>query len=116
MMLLRARWITAVACGAALILGAKSQRSARHVMAAAGAPSLSSSPDAVCAGCHRRTYERYQATPMARASGPAMGGLIEGSFTHAASGVHYKTFQRDGTAWLSYARPETAAGGYLSGE
>jgi predicted CXXCH cytochrome family protein len=53
---------------------------------------------------------------MAWASGPAMEGLIEGSFTHAASGVHYRTFQRDGTAWLSYARPETAAGGYLSGE
>jgi Flp pilus assembly protein TadD len=53
---------------------------------------------------------------MARASGTAMDGLIEGSFTHAASGVHYRIFERDGTAWLSYARPETAAGGYLNGE
>jgi Tfp pilus assembly protein PilF len=53
---------------------------------------------------------------MARASGGAMDGLIEGRFTHAASGVHYRIFKRDGAGWLSYARPETAAGGYLSGE
>lgn len=53
---------------------------------------------------------------MARASGTAMEGLMEGSFTHEASGVHYKIFERDGAGWLSYARPATAAGGYLSGE
>jgi Flp pilus assembly protein TadD len=53
---------------------------------------------------------------MARASGVAMDGLIEGKFTHAASGVHYRIFRRDGAGWLSYARPETAAGGSLSGE
>jgi predicted CXXCH cytochrome family protein len=53
---------------------------------------------------------------MARASGPAMDGLIEGSFTHEASGVHYHIFKRDGASWLSYARPAVAVGGYLSGE
>ena len=53
---------------------------------------------------------------MARASGPAMDGLMEGSFTHEASGVHYRISQRDGAGWLSYARPAAAAGGYLSGE
>jgi tetratricopeptide (TPR) repeat protein len=53
---------------------------------------------------------------MARASGPASDGLMEGSFTHAASGVHYRIFQRDGAGWLSYARPATTAGGYLNGE
>jgi hypothetical protein len=45
-----------------------------------------------------------------------MDGLIEGSFTHAASGVHYRIFTRDGAGWLSYARPATATGGYLNGE
>jgi Flp pilus assembly protein TadD len=53
---------------------------------------------------------------MARASGLAMDGLMQGSFTHAASGVHYGIFERNGAGWLSYARPATAAGGYLSGE
>ncbi len=53
---------------------------------------------------------------MARASGPALDGLMQGSFTHAASGVHYMIFERDGAGWLSYARPATAARGYLNGE
>ncbi len=34
----------------------------------------------------------------------------------AASGVHYRIFERNGAGWLSYARPATAAGGYLNGE
>ena len=53
---------------------------------------------------------------MARASGPAMDGLIEGAFTHEASGVHYRVFERDGAGRLSYARSGAAPGGYLSGE
>jgi hypothetical protein len=53
---------------------------------------------------------------MARASGAAIDGLMRGSFTHAASGVHYSIFERNGAGWLSFARPATAAGGYLSGE
>jgi Flp pilus assembly protein TadD len=53
---------------------------------------------------------------MARASGAAMDGLMEGSFTHQASGVHYRIFKRDGAGWLSYARPAEATGGYLNGE
>ena len=84
--------------------------------AQAVSPSAAAIPDAACAGCHRSIYKHYEASPMARASGAALGGLIEGSFTHAASDVHYKIFERDGAAWLSYARPETAAGGYLNGE
>ncbi|HEV3151349.1 MAG TPA: multiheme c-type cytochrome [Acidobacteriaceae bacterium] len=72
--------------------------------------------DTACAGCHRTIYEHYEATPMARASGAALDGLMEGNFTHAASGVHYRIFERDGAGWLSYARPETVPGGYLSGE
>jgi tetratricopeptide (TPR) repeat protein len=41
---------------------------------------------------------------------------MQGSFTHAASGVHYRIFERDGAGWLSYGRPATAADGYLNGE
>jgi tetratricopeptide (TPR) repeat protein len=85
-------------------------------MAAAVAPSTPASPDAACAGCHRAIYKQYETTPMARASGPALDGLMQGSFTHTPSGVHYRIFERDGAGWLSYARPATAAGGYLNGE
>jgi Tfp pilus assembly protein PilF len=106
--------MVAVACGAALALGTSSQRGAKPVTASG--PPVSSSPDAACAGCHHAIYEHYEATPMARASGPAMNGLIEGNFTHAASGVQYRIFTRDGAAWLSYARPAVATGGYLNGE
>jgi tetratricopeptide (TPR) repeat protein len=106
----------AAACVAVLVAGVSLQSAGRPVNAASPLLSLASTPDAVCAGCHRAIYEHYEATPMARASGAAMYGLIEGSFTHAASGVHYRIFERDGAAWLSYARPEKAAGGYLNGE
>ncbi len=112
---LRAGWMAAALCGAALVLGACGPRGAPPVMAAM-APSTSASPDAACAECHHAIYKQYEMTPMARASGPALDGLMQGSFTHAASGVHYRIFERDGVGWLSYARPATAAGGYLNGE
>jgi hypothetical protein len=69
-------------------------------------------PDQVCAGCHQKIYESYQATPMARASGAAADGLLPGEFTHGASGVHYRLFLREDRAWLSYDRPD----GKLKGE
>jgi predicted CXXCH cytochrome family protein len=69
-------------------------------------------PDIKCFACHREIYESYQATPMARASGAAIDGLLPGEFTHALSGVRYRLFLRDGRAWLSYDRP----GGTLKGE
>jgi tetratricopeptide (TPR) repeat protein len=105
--------MAAGACGAALALGVIAQGGV--TAAAAGSPTANS-PDASCAGCHRAIYEHYKATPMARASGQAMDGLIEGSFAHAASGVQYRVFTRAGAGWLSYARPATATGGYLNGE
>jgi Tfp pilus assembly protein PilF len=74
------------------------------------------SPDAACARCHRAIYESYEATPMARASGPAMQGMMLGGFTHEPSGVKYRIYTRDGAAWLSYTRPATSPGGYLNGE
>jgi Flp pilus assembly protein TadD len=102
-----ARWV-AVGVVVCVLLPVARARASSHSAAA--------NADAACAACHRAIYEHFEATPMARASGPAMDGLIEGSFTHAASGVHYKIFSRDGAGWLGYARPAMAAGGYLSGE
>lgn len=63
-----------------------------------------SDPNAACAPCHRKIYERYRQTPMANASGPAINGLIPADFEHAASGVHYRIFAQGGRAWLTYER------------
>jgi tetratricopeptide (TPR) repeat protein len=72
-----------------------------------------SNPDAVCKSCHREIYEKYERTPMARGSGAAVDGLLPGSFMHAASGISYKVFLRDGKVWMSYDRdaaPEASNG------
>jgi len=65
---------------------------------------LSSHPDAICINCHREIYEKYERTPMARGSGVAVDGLLQGGFLHAASGIRYNVFLRDGKAWMSYDR------------
>lgn len=65
---------------------------------------LAQNPDAVCASCHREIYENYERTPMAQGSGNAVGGLLSGGFLHAASGIRYKVFLRDGKAWMSFDR------------
>jgi hypothetical protein len=61
-----------------------------------------------CAGCHAEIYKSYQKTVMAKASGMARDGLITGEFTHKTSGVHYKVYEQDGHAWMSYERPKEA--------
>ncbi len=43
-----------------------------------------------CSACHRRIYESYSSTAMARTSGPALPNVIEGSFDHGPSGVSYQ--------------------------
>lgn len=53
---------------------------------------------------------------MARASGVASDGLIEGGFTHPASGIRYKLMQRDGQAWMIYDRTVPGTGPALDGE
>ena len=60
--------------------------------------------DEVCAGCHQKIYESYQQTPMARASGPALDGILTGRFEHSISGVTYKVFEESGKVFLSYHR------------
>lgn len=59
-------------------------------------PRTVSDVDAVCASCHREIYERYRETPMARATGPALDGIIPADFQHKSSGVHYRITSRDG--------------------
>ncbi len=46
---------------------------------------------------------------MAKASGMAKDGLITGEFMHKTSGVHYKVYEQDGHAWMSYERPQVRA-------
>ena len=41
---------------------------------------------------------------MARASGPATQDFLPGEFQHAASGMHYRVYEEDGDAWLSFER------------
>lgn len=79
-------------------------------------PQTVGDPDAVCASCHREIYEKYEKTPMARASGPAAAGMILADFLHPVSGVHYRIFERDGRVYLSYERPASASRGPLHGE
>jgi tetratricopeptide (TPR) repeat protein len=65
-------------------------------------------PDRPCAACHQEIYERYRVTPMANASGLALKGLIPVDFRHAESGVHYRVYEAEGRAWLSYEREDPA--------
>ncbi len=117
-----------VACGVAILFavcssGKVAARSAEpaNQRISAGPPVVANAnagaqTDAACAGCHRAIYEQYEGTPMARASGPASQGMMEGGFTHGPSGVTYRIFRRNGAGWLSYARSAAQPGGYLNGE
>jgi predicted CXXCH cytochrome family protein len=78
---------------------------ARVLAADATASPQLTHPDAACAGCHRAIYDRYEKTPMAQGSGLAMDALDAGSMHHAPSGIDYRVFARDGSAWMSFARP-----------
>ncbi|MBV8672568.1 MAG: hypothetical protein JOZ33_03965, partial [Acidobacteriaceae bacterium] len=53
---------------------------------------------------------------MAKASGVAAEGLIEGNFTHGPSGIHYTLLLRNGQAWMMYQRSAAAKGPPLDGE
>ena len=68
-------------------------------------------PDAVCARCHAAIAASYGRTAMATGSGAAVAGLLPGEFTHAASGVRYRVFERDGRAWMSFARAGSSVAG-----
>ena len=57
-----------------------------------------------CAACHERIVRSYAETAMARASGPALEGLIPGEFLHQPSRVRYRIYEEKGKAWLSFER------------
>jgi predicted CXXCH cytochrome family protein len=65
--------------------------------------------NAACRSCHRQIYDAYARTQMARTSGPALAGLVEGNFTHAPSGIRYRVFAVGDRAALSFERPGDAA-------
>jgi tetratricopeptide (TPR) repeat protein len=57
-----------------------------------------------CARCHSAINESYQKTAMAHASGPAIDALTPAEFTHKESGIHYRLYEENGRAWLSFDR------------
>ena len=61
-------------------------------------------PDAACAGCHAAIFRGYEQTPMARGSGLAVEGKLEGGFRHTSSGVDYRVFLRADALWLTFDR------------
>ena len=48
-----------------------------------------------CKPCHADIVRKYEATPMARSTGPIAGNIPRGTFKHAASGQEY-AISRDG--------------------
>jgi predicted CXXCH cytochrome family protein len=116
------RRMAAYALGAAVVLAfvlalnRSKTSSERVVLASASAPLTLENPDAVCASCHQAIYDKYRQTGMARGSGVAMNGLISGGFHHAPSGIDYRVFERDGSAWMSYSRQASERAGALDGE
>jgi len=85
----------------------------RLLLAAICAPLAYSAGSAACAECHRDIFESYRRTPMALSSGEAGRDAVEtfgkASFTHAASGFHYRVSQAGGSFQLEFARKGDAA-------
>src|SRR5438067_11493915 len=71
---------------------------------ASQAPPVPSPSKHACADCHAAIYKSYSSTPMALTTGSAADHLIAGSFLHQPSGVTYRTFLKDGKAYLGYRR------------
>ncbi len=63
-----------------------------------------SNPDLACAQCHAAIVASYEQTPMAGGSGPALDGLVTGSYTHAPSGIRYTVSREGDQAVLRYTR------------
>src|SRR6202043_3080390 len=61
--------------------------------------------NAACAKCHASIFNTYQRTPMAHASGTATEDLKPADFVHKKSGVHYRIYNQNATAWLAFDRP-----------
>jgi hypothetical protein len=103
-----------IALGTLALRSSQSPVLASDLPTAAVGPARLENPDVVCAACHREIYDRYEHTPMARGSGVATDALQAGSMHHGASGIDYRVFLRDGSAWMSFAR--SGANDALAGE
>jgi len=64
-----------------------------------------------CRQCHETIVDSYSRTAMARTSGAALPGIIEGSYEHAPSGVAYRILPRGQTGILTYDRARPALHG-----
>jgi predicted CXXCH cytochrome family protein len=63
--------------------------------------------DAVCGRCHAAILRAYLETPMANASGLAIDRISPAQFFQRSSGVQYAITLENGSAYLSYKRPNT---------
>ncbi len=84
--------------------------------ARAGGCQALQNPDDVCAACHQAIVATYEQTPMARGSGRAVDGLLQGGFRHEASGVDYRVFLRESAAVLTFDREAGSGKPGLHGE
>jgi hypothetical protein len=89
----------------AALLTAAAERGGASAGSAPGEPVPAYVGNQACLACHHSIQQSYSRTAMARTSGPALPNLIEGSFTHAPSGVEYRIFKEGDHALLSYERP-----------
>jgi predicted CXXCH cytochrome family protein len=120
------RWVGIVGCGVgprSIIAVAASLFAVIAVMMAVmGCPSRvmagadGDKSDRRCAECHAGIYASWEKTTMARGSGWATDGLIQGSFFHQRSGVNYRVDSKNGEARLRYERDNPAPGDVLKGE
>ncbi len=92
--------------GVVLLLAVASGLRSKLAASSMAAPtSPVSSGDQVCANCHQAIYASYQRTSMAQGSGSvAAGNPPSGEFPHKPSGILYRVFDRQGSAFLSYDR------------
>ena len=101
--------VLALTCGLLLIILAVDSSRAGGQQPDQAAPTRtttpsSSNPDAACRKCHESIFDRYEKTPKAHSSGPALDAFQPGTFSHQASGVRYDVRREDGKALLTYER------------
>ncbi len=73
-------------------------------------------PDTACANCHADLFKSYEQTKMAQGSGPALAAFHPGQYTDPKSGITYRVFERNDSAWMTALRPATAPAGALQTE
>ncbi len=74
-------------------------------------PSAARNPDLDCERCHQAIFQKYEQTPMARASGDAVDGLIPADLKQSTTQVEYQIRRAGDQVVLEFARPSVAFGG-----